>query len=175
MICEKCKTREATVHYTEILNGQKRQLNLCSMCAGELNPQGINFMPQLNFHSFLGGLMGHSIGAFTKTPTKSKSCEVCGLSEVQFAKKGLLGCAKCYENFNNTIESLVRRIHGTNKHTGKVPARAGGRIKLVREIEQLRNQLREAIRTEEFEKAAGLRDLIKAKEQELGRGDGDGN
>ena len=32
MLCERCKIREATIKYTEIINGVKTEHNLCSHC-----------------------------------------------------------------------------------------------------------------------------------------------
>lgn len=169
MLCERCGKNQATVHYTEIINGQKKELNLCKSCASELQPQGFSFMPQLNFHNFLGGLMGHSfgVGDFTKTSPRVNKCEVCGLSESQFAQRGLLGCGNCYNTFGNTLESLVRRIHGTSYHNGKVPERTSDKIKLNRKIESLRAQLKQAVEAEEFERAAQLRDSIRELEKRL--------
>lgn len=169
MICERCKERQATVHYTEVINGQKKQLNLCEECARELRPQGFSFMPQLNLHDFLGGLMGHNLGVsgFANTSSQANHCNVCGLSEKQFAQRGLLGCGSCYENFGGTLDSLVRRIHGTNRHTGKVPERTSDRVKLVKKVESLRKQLKQAVEAEEFERAAQLRDSIRELEKRL--------
>ncbi|MTI86326.1 MAG: hypothetical protein FH756_21170 [Firmicutes bacterium] len=169
MLCEKCHENEAAVHFTEVINGKKREMHLCESCASELQPEGFSFMPQINFHNFLGGLMGHNVGpgSFTKTATKDLSCEVCGLSEKEFARRGLLGCGECYESFKHTLDSLVKRIHGTNEHNGKLPERSSDRVKLVKEIESLRNQLRQAVEAEEFERAAQLRDSIRDVEKRL--------
>ena len=35
MLCEKCKQREATTHYVETINGNKKEMRLCSECARE--------------------------------------------------------------------------------------------------------------------------------------------
>ena len=37
MICEKCKIREATISYTEIINGVKTEHHFCTQCAQEMN------------------------------------------------------------------------------------------------------------------------------------------
>ncbi|MCF8012706.1 MAG: UvrB/UvrC motif-containing protein [Clostridiales bacterium] len=167
MLCERCQKKEATVFYTEIINGQKKQLNLCEECAKELHSQGFDFMPQLNFHNFLGSILGHNISNFTKTSLGANKCEVCGLSEEEFAQKGLLGCGNCYENFGNTLDSLVRSIHGTNIHNGKVPEKTSDRVKYKKEIESLRSQLKQAVAKEQYENAAKIRDSIKEIEKRL--------
>ena len=37
MLCEKCRTREANIRYTEVINGIKTEHNLCSQCAREMD------------------------------------------------------------------------------------------------------------------------------------------
>lgn len=169
MLCERCQKNQATVHYTEIINGQKQEMNLCEACARELQPQGFGFMPQLNFHNFLGSFLGQALGAggFAQTTPGGARCQVCGLTEGEFAQKGLLGCGSCYDSFGNTLEAVVRRIHGTTTHRGKVPERTSDRVKLVKKVESLRLQLQQAVQAEEFEKAAQLRDAIKGLEKRL--------
>lgn len=170
MLCERCKENQATVHYTEVINGKKRQLNLCENCAGELQPQSFSFMPQLSFHDFLGGLMGHGIetgSGFAKTTRDVVRCQACGLTETQFSQRGLLGCGHCYESFSGTVDSLVKRIHGSRNHSGKVPEKTSDRVKLAKKLESLRTQLKQAVESEEFERAAQLRDSIKELEKRL--------
>ena len=37
MLCENCKSREANIRYTEVINGVKTEHNLCSQCAREMD------------------------------------------------------------------------------------------------------------------------------------------
>jgi protein arginine kinase activator len=46
-----------------------------------------------------------------------------------------------------------------------VPARAGGRIKVKRQIADLKRELQESIAQEEFEEAAQIRDQIRGLEK----------
>ena len=39
MLCEKCKIREANIVFYEIIDGTKREYNLCTQCA-----EGMDFM-----------------------------------------------------------------------------------------------------------------------------------
>ncbi len=169
MLCESCGQRKATVHYTEIINGQKRESHLCEVCAGELHSQSFNFPPQLNLHHFLAGLLNHEFGESDYSiPAKSgKKCDKCGIVEEQFIKQGLLGCGDCYPYFGDKLQPLLRRIHGNNRHTGKVPVRTGGRARVVKEIEDLKSKLKTAVEHEEFELAVKYRDSIRALEGKL--------
>lgn len=174
MLCERCQQRPANVHLTEITNGQQNESNLCEVCAREMHLQGLsfNFLPQMSLQNFLAGLLKHDpgIGQAAHADVAGKSCEKCGLMERQFVKQGLLGCGHCYKSFEERLEPLLRRIHGSSKHGGKVPERAGGPLRQAREIESLKNQLREAIKLEEFERAVEIRDRIRELEKDMKQG-----
>ncbi len=171
ILCDKCKQRPATVHFTEIVNNNKRQLNLCEVCAKEEQLIGsFGASPQPNLHNFLVGLFAPG-----GVEAAQLHCPECGLTHRKFASNGLLGCGHCYQEFEDRIEPMVRRIQGTGVHTGKVPARSHGRYRLVREIDQLKKTLREAVAREEFERAAELRDQIRELERKLERGGTDGD
>ncbi len=170
MLCEKCQQRPATVYYTEVINGQQKKMHLCEVCAGQMQAEGFSlFLPQMNLHNFLASFWSQApqVQPFAPQTTGEAKCPACGTSESFFAQKGLFGCSDCYRYFGERLEPLLRRIHGSSSHTGKVPARTGGRARLVKQIDQLRAQLREAVAREEYEKAAELRDRIKKLEQEL--------
>ena len=173
--CERCHQRPATVHLTEIINNQKRTMRLCEQCAREVQEQSFGFLPQMNLHSFLAGLLHNEFGApvFGQAVVPAgTACPACGITEAQFAKRGLLGCAGCYKTFGGRLEAVLRRIHGTTAHTGKVPRRSGGKARVINQLANLKAKLREAIAREEFELAAQLRDRIRELEKELQGGSG---
>jgi protein arginine kinase activator len=160
------------VHVAEITNGQKQETHLCELCAKEIQIHGFGFFPQMNMNNFLAGLLNYDFNSsnVNQVEATGKNCEKCGVSEEQFAKKGLLGCGDCYPIFEEKMLPLLRRIHGNTRHTGKVPERTGGRARLVKEIEVIKRQLKEAISREEFERAAQLRDSIRQMEKNLEEG-----
>lgn len=173
MNCERCHERPAVVHLTEIINNKKRVLHLCEHCAREVQAESFGFIPQMSLHNFLAGLFfNQAASPFSPDLAGGQKCGKCGLSEAQFAKTGLLGCGDCYRQFGDRLDPIFRRIQGTGRHTGKVPERTGGRVKLTKEIDRLKVRLRESIGREEFEEAARLRDQIRDKEKELA-GEGD--
>ena len=165
MLCERCNQRPATVHLTQVINNQKTEMNVCEYCANELQQEVWGFNSQFNLHNFLGSLIGEDYNQTIKI--KEENCPKCGISKRQFAKGGLLGCADCYRSFHSQIIPLVRRVHGTVQHTGKVPKRTGGKAKITKEIKELKDKLQRAIANEEFENAAMLRDQIKSLEAKL--------
>lgn len=77
-------------------------------------------------------------------------------------------CQVCYETFKDQLNPILRRPHSGNaSHSGKIPARIGGTIHLRRNIEDLKNLIKEMISKEEFERAAELRDEIRKLEKQL--------
>lgn len=168
MLCEKCQERPATLFYTEVINNKQKKMQLCEVCAGQLQVEGLGGLPQMNLHNFLASFWNQMSGVQSFAPkTKEEACPSCGTPESLFAQKGLLGCGDCYRHFGERLEPLMRRIHGSGAHTGKVPLRSGGKVLLARQIEELKAGLRAAVVREEFEKAAELRDNIKKLEQQL--------
>jgi protein arginine kinase activator len=172
MLCEKCSQRPATVHVAEIINGQKQETHLCEICAKEIQIHGFGLFPQMNLNNFLAGLLNYDFNSssYNQTEAAGVICEKCGVTEEEFAKKGLFGCGDCYLNYEEKVMPLLRRIHGNTRHVGKVPERKGGRARLVKEIEVMKRQLKEAVGREEFERAAQLRDTIRQLEKNLEEG-----
>jgi protein arginine kinase activator len=84
------------------------------------------------------------------------------------AESGKAGCAQCYVTFPDLFNPLIRRIHGDASHNGKVPASAGTELRSRRALEQLRTAMNEAVKLQNYEEAAVLRDRIR----ELEGGDG---
>ncbi|NLW07034.1 MAG: hypothetical protein GX039_03500 [Clostridia bacterium] len=160
MLCERCQERTATVHVTQIINGQKTELSLCQECAREIQPQFDFSIPK-----FLAGLFDNELSI--KAPAAAVQCRQCGLSYEQFHQTGRLGCPECYERLAPRLDPLIRRIQGSSQHRGKVPLRAGGNLRVKREIEELRSQLQQLVQREEFEKAAQVRDQIRSLEKRL--------
>ncbi len=174
MLCEQCKQRTATVHITKVVNNHKTEKHLCEVCAKASGHElGFFFEPKFSFHNLLAGLLEGEAGILDAPTVHLEKCSFCGLTFPDFRQIGRLGCSGCYTVFGANLDPLLRRIHGSTVHTGKVPKRAGGRIRVKKEIEMLRKKLQEAIEREAYEEAAKIRDEIRAKERESKRGDQD--
>lgn len=168
MLCQECGKRPSSLHFTKIVNGEKTEFHICEACArekGEIpgSPNGFSI------HSLLSGIldfdpmMGKGISDLK--PQESIRCSSCGMTYTQFSKIGRFGCSECYTTFGNRLNPLIKRIHGNVAHSGKIPKRSGGRIQIKRHLEQLRLDLQQAITSEEFERAAQIRDNIRELER----------
>lgn len=170
MLCDNCKQREANVHITKIVNNDKTQVNLCEECAREYQEQMGFTQPNFSFHQFLAGLLEQP-GLVAGEPglvQEVSQCEKCGTTRQSFSKCGRLGCDQCYETFGAGLNPLIKRVHGREKHTGKVPHRSGHDIRLRQELEQLKRKLKTLVAKEEFEEAAQVRDTIREIENKEG-------
>ncbi len=163
MFCQLCGQKEATVHFEENVNEVVREFHLCEVCAekkGFLSEPF--FSPSFSLPSLIAGLI--EFGA--TSPEKEKKCPECGLSYNQIERKGKMGCNLCYQTFEEYISPLLEKIHGRVLHRGKVPRRGKMRSKIERQLYQLRQELDEAVKEEEYEKAAQLRDKIRELQSE---------
>lgn len=163
MKCEKCGKFDANTHITKVINGIKTEMHLCSQCAEESQ----------EFFSFKSGFdqdFDNLFSGFWHTPqlgqpessqnTVSDRCNTCGTKLVEFLKTGKPGCTDCYTVFSKYLIRPLRQIHGSAKHVGKIPSRAGKDIKVAGQLEQLQNSLNIAVSQQNFEEAARLRDEI---------------
>lgn len=165
MLCQECQEEEAKLHVTKIINGEKKELYLCEECAQEAGELDFDF----SFDNFLSGLLNNKLNSQPKIDLGQTDfkCDVCGLRYREFARKGRLGCSSCYDSFREKLSKVIRRIHSSTKHTGKIPKRAGEKVRIKRKIKNLRKEMDRVVEEEEFERAADIRDEIKELESEL--------
>jgi protein arginine kinase activator len=131
--------------------------HLCEACAQQ---QDLPYMgPGTKAGTKIWQLLGSAAKA-SHAPTQ-RVCPGCGLSQMELRKVGRLGCARCYDEFGADLQATLERIHGAVRHKGRLPGQASteDRDRLER-IERLRSRLEEAIRSEQFEDAAELRDQL---------------
>ena len=174
MQCHICKTRTATVHLTEIIDGQRTESHLCQSCAQK---EGITIKSQLSLNELLGSLIAvHQQADEQGQSEAEKICPVCGMTMEIFRKQALLGCPKDYEIFERNLQVIIEKAHDGNlTHKGKIPSNISTQticsndtvkdkkeIKTENETKELEKQLEQAVRNEDYELAAKLRDQIKA-------------
>ena len=139
--------------YTQIVNGQKSTLNICSACASR----------ESIFDNF-GSLL--SFG--TRPTTKNLVCPVCRMTLSEFSRKGRMGCGECYNTFRTQASAMLKKIHGTSKHvTSAEVEKEAQNIPAEKKdtVTELKTLLKKAIEEENFEEAAVLRDKIRDAEK----------
>ncbi|WP_040209945.1 UvrB/UvrC motif-containing protein [Clostridium polynesiense] len=163
MLCEKCHKNQATVHIVKVINGDKKEINICQNCAQE--SEDLKFSQDLispfSFQNILSGFMDYMDKTSENNSHTETRCPKCGMSAAEFKRLGLLGCHQCYKTFSSTVDPIVRRVQGKLEHRGKVPDKAGKDILEKKRLVKLKEELQQAILAEEYEKAAVIRDEIK--------------
>jgi protein arginine kinase activator len=64
------------------------------------------------------------------------------------------------------MEPLIKRLHGSVVHKGRMPEPLREKIVVNKEIDELKELLRKAVEEEQYEKAAEIRDRIRKIERE---------
>jgi protein arginine kinase activator len=161
MKCSHCHENEANTHIKKTINGKTEEMYLCSECAKELGVME-EFEP-FSMDSLFGNFLGAGAAALNSLAGIDR-CGYCGSSFNDIVKSGKVGCANCYEKFEDKLSPSIEKIHGRTKHVGKnvtYTVEQEEKSEPVSEVEQLKLQLKDAIKEQRFEDAAVLRDKIK--------------
>ena len=179
MLCEKCKKNDATYYYHENINGSERTFRLCGDCAKKM--EETDELPKLSadryfedldaffeapfqsmnslFSGFFGG--DRALGSGTKSEGGTeKKCEACGTTLREFVNRGA-GCPKCFETFADEVKPAITGGRNRTDYAGHAPSKFRGRIENKRRIEALVAEQREAVKNEDFERAAEIRDELR--------------
>lgn len=153
MICQKCGKNNGEVHYKSNINGFIREMILCPECAEDIDLDGgfgFNYFNKM-LSSFISPVMR----------SKTYRCPVCGTSEHEVLATGKAGCAECYHTFEDIFTPLIKRLNGNATHNGKTPVSAGEELATKRYLKEAKDALEKAVKAQDFEEAAVIRDKIK--------------
>lgn len=164
--CEVCGLKPAVVHITEIRNNKAREIHLCIECAA-----------QKGFHVEKGKISSMMENLFTElgphfvpdpaVPTDIE-CSHCGLTYQGFVSSRRFGCPNCYFSFEEPLKKLLKKIHGSCSHMGKIPRTVSPRSNRLKKQRDLLLELQKAVEEERYEVAARIRDEIKVLKREEG-------
>ncbi len=166
MFCDDCKQKPATVHLTQMVNGKKIDMHLCTECAAQKGFLLFDNDKKFSIPNFLGSFLGSDFNLQdVHSLASTGNCSNCGMSFTDIRQTGKLGCSECYKAFDTELEPTLRRIHGNSNHVGKIPVRGGEKVFLKKEMGELKLELQQAIKEENYEQAAEIRDKIKNLEK----------
>ncbi|HEX6106403.1 MAG TPA: UvrB/UvrC motif-containing protein [Gemmatimonadales bacterium] len=164
MSCDQCHEREAVIHLTQIVNEQVTTLHLCERCAADKGVESPGAVTKTPLGSFLAA-MGKGYPEEAPVARGADTCPRCGASFQDFRESGRLGCPECYGAFESPLRDLLRRLHGSTHHMGERYVESGQPAEEEQpRVADLREQLRLAVETENFELAAELRDRLRVLE-----------
>ena len=161
MNCDVCQAKEATVFFSQLIEGKLKKVNLCKGCAED---KGVTDPTGFALADMLQGLGQESVAEKRVAPGE-RVCDACGFTQADFKKTGRFGCAHCYEVFNEGLENLLEAMHKRTQHRGKVPSRYHIHRDAGEQLADLRGLLEAAVAAEDYERAAQLRDDISRLEQ----------
>ena len=165
MSCEQCREREAVIHLTQIVNEQVTTLHLCERCAAEKGVESPGSAPKTPLGTFLAA-MGQELPEQrppperrTPAPAAAGRCRISGKAAGSAAPTATA-------SFEVPLRDLLRRLHGSTHHMGSAtPSSGASRAPSEQpQATELREQLRLAVETENFELAAELRDRLRVLE-----------
>jgi protein arginine kinase activator len=159
MLCTICKEKPATVHLTQIVGDKMQKLDLCEDCA---KTKGINDPTSFGLADLdlvLG--LGASQQIEQAAGGVELKCPRCGFTQADFKKSGRLGCPECYKTFAEGLSGLLKTMHKSTRHTGKAPEALRATRENADRLKTLQIKLARAIKDENYEQAAQVRDEIK--------------
>ena len=164
MQCQNCKEHIATIHLTEITDGHRQETHLCQLCAQK---EGLAIKSQIPLNELLSTLLAAQSESVDEPQSSEETvmgmeaCPSCGMTLNRFRKESLLGCPNDYDVFDKQLSIIIEKSHNGNTcHCGKVPAKTPAEGKKQIDLMALRKQLDEAVKFEDYEKAATIRDEI---------------
>lgn len=162
MTCQRCAD-EATVHLTDTVDGERREVHLCARCAGRVGVAPPEAPPNLGLDAVVQALIVTHVGELVGELAEL-SCPDCGMKFMQARATGRVGCPADYELFRKGLLPLISRQHGATRHVGKAPRRGRPFVAADRPRLRARAELRDAIALEDYERAARLRDMLRRTE-----------
>ncbi len=139
-MCEQCGKQAATVHLTRIANEGTKVSHFCQDCAAS---QGLSAQQDIQ--------------------QDLRECRHCHMKFSEFAISGRLGCPACYLEFEKEIDAMFVQMHGAKNHKGKAYSEHSEGSLGTADIQSLTKELAEAVKREEFELAALIRDKIRQR------------
>ena len=161
--CQVCAKNPAAVHYTEVADARVTKLFICKECA---LARGLLEETPPDLEELMSSISKPKAKAAAAVEV---ACSQCGLKFPQFQESGRLGCPGCYATFRELLEPLLRDVHKHVHHGGRRPRAAPAGERRWQRLAELKSALDLAVRAEDYERAASLRDEIRQLQ-----GDGEG-
>ncbi len=166
MKCEICGLREAVIHIQQVVGYDKVELHICEVCAKERGITTGENQIEFSISNLIMGLV--DVKDIQKRKGVRKVCSGCGMTLEEFKETGKLGCPECYVTFEREIRSLLRKMYGKTQHQGKFPRQLKTYKTFLIDLERLKQDLNRAVKEENYEKAAVLRDRIAELQKSAG-------
>jgi len=157
--CDICGKFEAQMKVRQVdKDGKQSEVEVCVECARQ---RGFSEAEKVKIH--VAEVLSE-MKQDVKDDDRKVLCPSCGMSYADFKRLGRLGCAQCYDSFRERLEPLVRRLHGAVQHVGKSTTTGRKHAQERMNRQRLTEELDQAIKNEDYEKAAAVRDQMRRLE-----------
>lgn len=163
--CRRC-SKPATLHITEVRNGEAVALHLCESCARRYLDDSES-AESASPSSELAAKLEEMASDASDEMIAMMNCPSCGMTFSEFRENGRFGCAQDYTEFMSELLPLLENIHEDTTHRGKRPRAGHVGTEDQSRLIQLRTEQTDAINREDYERAARLRDEIAELEARL--------
>ena len=161
MICDMCKLNEAKISVEQVADGVTKNIYLCPVCSQRLGFGMFSKTIDISITKILG-----SDDKDNDDGRKSDQCPVCGLSFREIESKKMMGCPECFSFFKAEIMEILGKKKKNLKYFGFITDEQSSETFFeTHSSEELHEELKKAVETEDYERAAALRDEIKALEK----------
>jgi protein arginine kinase activator len=169
-----CKKVPATIKVSKLVKGQVHEEWLCPRCAARRSPYYKIISPQepmsggvFAIEALLQAVVPEGGEEAQRADVDERECPTCGLPLRTYRETLFLGCSDCYAAFEDVLERDLVRYHGAAVHTGRTPQGDAAAPEPQVAIKDLQRRLEVAVRREDFELAARLRDEIRRLREQI--------
>ncbi|MEM5948889.1 UvrB/UvrC motif-containing protein [Spirochaetia bacterium 38H-sp] len=174
MACSICGESEVVIRIQQIVDGNIKEIELCAQCAESFEIENfggeINFSMDEFFQAFLteegfDDIFDEEAMSVDDSDIEYEGlyCPTCGMPYEEFSARYRAGCPDCYYAFRSEILKYFQEGY---RYKGNVPPRfAGFKTALIDRV-RLKHSLEHALMSEDYEKAARIRDRLKQIEEE---------
>ena len=164
MKCDGCQKREAALVLHMITNGQVATRSLCLDCAKKAHQEMAQAFSTMGM-SMSG--MDEMRGAAAEPKRENLRlpkmiCASCRTAYEDINDETVFGCPKCYQAFHTQVIDYLSSIRGPEKQAINLEPQEKDFSFVMQGTEtELKERLNEALRAENYEQAANLRDRLK--------------
>jgi len=115
--CMKCN-KPATHKFVKVESGQIFDMYFCQEHAAERSPYQ---KPKVPISEILASLLSQEQAAAPTEAEGQLKCRTCGMPYAMYKKTLILGCAECYDSFQELLQPELRKFHGNVHHLGRKP------------------------------------------------------
>lgn len=163
MVCDLCAEREAVIFLEQKSPSGIRKINLCPECAAE---RGIQAPQVVSSQQNVAAVFEEVFRKNAKTRLEfSRLCPGCGKSLGEIKSSGFAGCPECYSVFSEELKMSFSEHGITGVYSGSLPKRVRDFRNALTDRADLQAKLEEAVKEENYEKAAVYRDFLRALEK----------